>query len=228
LAPKVLILFYLLLVGNTKDQMAKKKFYVVWQGHTPGIYESWTECLLQVKGFPGARYQSFKSLAEAEAAFSAGPSSSSTKAKKPPKNRLTDLSNANIEWKSISVDAACSGNPGPMEYQGVDTATGDQIFHQQFPLGTNNIGEFLALVHALALLKNQKSDQPIYTDSRIAIGWVKRKTCRSKLPRNRKTARLFELVDRAEKWLHANTYSTRILKWDTESWGEIPADFGRK
>lgn len=208
--------------------MAKKKYYVVWQGHTPGIYDNWTDCQLQVKGFPGARYQSFKSRAEAEAALSAGPAASSGEKKTPKKNRLSDLSQANIEWKSISVDAACSGNPGPMEYQGVDTATGTQIFHQQFPIGTNNIGEFLALVHALALLKNQDSDQPIYTDSKIAMGWVRRKTCRSKLKRSPKTARLFELVDRAEKWLHENTFSTRILKWDTEAWGEIPADFGRK
>jgi ribonuclease HI len=208
--------------------MAKKKFYVVWKGQNPGVYDNWTDCQLQIKGYPGAVYKSFGSRAEAEAAYQSGPEARTPKKSSPKKSPMADLSQANIEWKSISVDAACSGNPGPMEYQGVDTATGDRIFHQQFRLGTNNIGEFLAIVHALALLKNQGSEQPIYTDSKIAMGWVQKKSCRTTLPRNSKTARLYELVDRAVNWLKTNKYSTRILKWDTVNWGEIPADFGRK
>ena len=54
-----------------------------------------------------------------------------------------------------AVDAACSGNPGPMEYQAIDLATGAQVFHFGPLHGTNNIGEFLAIVHALALLDRQ-------------------------------------------------------------------------
>ena len=54
-----------------------------------------------------------------------------------------------------AVDAACSGNPGPMEYQAIDLATGAQVFHFGPMHGTNNIGEFLAIVHALALLDRQ-------------------------------------------------------------------------
>ena len=45
-----------------------------------------------------------------------------------------------------AVDAACSGNPGPMEYRGIDLATGAEIFHFGPVHGTNNIGEFLAIV----------------------------------------------------------------------------------
>ena len=116
-----------------------------------------------------------------------------------------------------------------MEYRGVDTQTHKQLFHQgPFQQGTNNVGEFLALVHGIAYLKQQKSDRNIYSDSRIAIGWVKKKKCNTKLKRTTKNKNLFELVLRAENWLKNNTYTTTIIKWETKAWGEIPADFGRK
>ena len=130
---------------------------------------------------------------------------------------------------SIAVDAASSGNPGRMEYQGVDTQTGKLLFHQgPFAQGTNNVGEFLALVHGLAYLKKEGSDRAIYSDSRIAIGWVRKKKCGTKLAPHSSNKILFELIARAESWLRSNTYSTSILKWETKAWGEIPADFGRK
>lgn len=206
--------------------MAKKKYYVVWKGQNPGIYDSWTNCQLQIKGYPGAAYKGYPDLESAKMAFEHGPASVSGKAKSSKKSAM--VSQANIIWESLSVDAACSGNPGPMEYQGVDTQDKTQIFHQKFDLGTNNIGEFLAIVHALALLKNEKSTKPIYTDSKIAQGWVKKKHCKTTLPKNARTKKLYELIDRAEAWLKQNTYQTEILKWETKSWGEIPADFGRK
>lgn len=208
----------------------KKKYYVVWQGNQPGIYDSWTDCQLQIKGFPNAKYKAFKSKEEAEAAYQSGysftPKSKSAASKKP--NSVPAASRQDIVWDSIAVDAACSGNPGVMEYQGVDTQTGMQIFHQKFPLGTNNIGEFLAIVHALAMFQKQGKDTPIYTDSRIAMGWVKRKKAKTTLKHSPQTARLHELIQRAETWLKNNTYKNKIMKWETESWGEIPADFGRK
>jgi ribonuclease HI len=135
-----------------------------------------------------------------------------------------------IIWDSISVDAACSGNPGLMEYQGVDTKTKEKIFYQgPFLMGTNNIGEFLAIVHALALYKQKGfHNRPIYSDSVTAMGWVKKKKANTKLEQNAKTAKLYELILRAENWLKQNSYSNPIIKWETEDWGEIPADFGRK
>jgi ribonuclease HI len=146
--------------------MAKKtKFYVVWQGHKPGIYTSWPEAKAQIDGFAGARYKSYPTRAEAERAQQAGPPASSRGGQRRGKAPKAVNSRQNIIWRSLSVDAACSGNPGPMEYQGVDTRTKEQIFHQKFPLGTNNIGEFLAIVHGLALLQKQNlPDYPIYTD----------------------------------------------------------------
>lgn len=210
----------------------KKKYYTVWEGNTPGVYDSWDACKAQIQGYPNARYKSFKSREAAEEAFresfadhiSQGSPGAPKKKTKP----RADKSEADIIWDSISVDAACSGNPGIMEYQGVHTADGSQIFHKKFSLGTNNIGEFLAIVHALALFKQQSKDTPIYTDSKIAMGWVKKKKAKTQLPRNRKTDLLHQLIERAEAWLKQNDYNNPILKWDTKNWGEIPADFGRK
>ena len=216
----------------------KKKYYVVWEGVTPGIYESWADCQLQIKGYPAARYKSFKTKEEAEAAFKGtaadhmdtrvlakgqAPASASSK----PKAMLA-LDEKEIVWDSISVDAACSGNPGVMEYQGVDTKSRYQFFHQKFELGTNNIGEFLAIVHALAMFKKEGKSTAIYTDSRNAMLWVNNKKCKTTLVRNARTAIVHQLIERAETWLKNNTYDNPILKWKTDKWGEIPADFGRK
>ena len=133
------------------------------------------------------------------------------------------------ELISLSVDAACSGNPGKMEYRGVWTATGEELFRMgPFEGATNNIGEFLAIVHGLAWLKKQNLAMPIYSDSMTAQAWIRQKKCKSKLEPTAKNAAVFELVARAEKWLFENKFETKILKWQTDLWGEIPADFGRK
>ncbi|MFA8449123.1 MAG: viroplasmin family protein [Bacteroidales bacterium] len=210
--------------------MAKIKFYVVWNGVKPGIYNNWQECQAQIKGFAGAKYKSFSSAEEANRAFDIGYSESMQQVKSGKLGKgKKNINDVPCVLPSISVDAACSGNPGKMEYQGVWTATGERIFYQgPFMPGTNNIGEFLALVHGLALCKQKNLNYPIYSDSRTAISWVKNKNIKTTLPRNAKTQKLFDLVDRAIYWLKNNDYSTQILKWDTENWGEIPADFGRK
>ena len=95
--------------------------------------------------------------------------------------------------------------------------------------GTNNIGEFLAIVHALALMEQRGiADRAIYSDSYNAILWVKKKQCKTKLARTAKTERLYQIILRAETWLRTHTVSTPVLKWETQRWGEVPADFGRK
>jgi ribonuclease HI len=135
----------------------------------------------------------------------------------------------NFDMNCVAVDAACSGNPGPMEYRGVYLLTGQQIFHFGPVYGTNNIGEFLAIVHALALMKQKGIRMTIYSDSRNALAWVKQKKCKTKLERTPKTEELFQMIERAENWLKTHTYADiPLLKWETEEWGEVPADFGRK
>ncbi len=210
--------------------MAKKiKYYVVWNGDSPGIYTSWSECQKHIKGVSNVRYKGFVSLEEAEKAFEENPEKYWGVKKRDVAN-LSEIvdSHREIISNSLSVDAACSGNPGVMEYRGVYTASGTQVFIKKFPLGTNNIGEFLAIVHGLAYLKQHNLDLPIYSDSKIAMAWVKAKKCRSKLDQSAQTYQLFEVVKRAEEWLKNNTYTQQLLKWNTREWGEIPADFGRK
>ena len=214
--------------------MAKKKrFYVVWKGVVPGVYSTWDECKKNVQGFENALYKSFGSLEEAQHAFAENPWKhlNGKNSKKTSQKAGVDSPNSSekIIKDSIAVDAACSGNPGLLEYRGVYVADGVEIFHVG-PLeeGTNNIGEFLAIVHALALLKKNNDNTSIYSDSMNAIKWVAKKKCNTKLARSEKNQIVFDLIDRAEKWLNSHSYSNPILKSDTSGWCEIPADFGRK
>jgi ribonuclease HI len=204
----------------------KNKFYVVWEGVKPGVYDSWKECEQQIKGFEGAKYKSFETEALATEAYHSSYWNFVNKKepKKLPANVAPPIQDA------LSVDAACSGNPGMLEYRGVYVKTKQEIFRQgPFEDGTNNIGEFLALVHGLALLKQKNSKMPLYTDSITAIAWIKAKKCKTKLEKTLKNQPVFDLIRRAENWLMDNQpLTTEILKWNTENWGEIPADFGRK
>ena len=221
----------------------KQKYYVVWQGKLPGIYTSWDECKKQVQGVQGAQYKSFDTLAEAEAASRLPynsvvvqntrntPSTQNTPALVIDDNGMTavreGVENPPI-LDALAVDSACSGNPGVMEYQGIYIPTRTRVFHYIAPKGTNNIGEFLAIVHGLSYLKKHHLNQIIYSDSVNAISWVRQKQCKSKLPEDPSTAELWDYIHRAENWLRTNSYTTEIRKWDTDHWGEIPADFGRK
>jgi len=207
--------------------MTTKKYYVVWKGLKTGVFDSWKECEAQIKGVDGAVYKSFPDLEEAHRAYKERWEDYIKKGNA--NRRVSNPRVGNPVWESWCVDAACSGNPGILEYRGVETKTGRQLFHKgPFPLGTNNIGEFLGIVHALALLKKNNNAIIVYSDSRTAIKWVKDKAVKTKLPRNARTEELFNLLDRAILWLNSNKYQNPVLKWETEKWGEIPADFGRK
>lgn len=215
--------------------MSKKKFYVVWQGRHPGIYDDWEVCKKEIMGVKGAKYKGFPDQSSAEAAFRKGPEKYwGTGEVVAPTIHLSKLNEKPLS-PAIAVDAACAGNPGKMEYQGVfvdfgvEPALKSDLFKSPvFPNGTNNIGEFLAIVHALALQKQKGWNYPIYSDSVNAQLWVRQRKCKTKLQPNSKNGYLFELVARAEKWLNENPIDVPILKWKTEIWGEIPADFGRK
>ena len=212
--------------------MATRKFYVVWEGRSPGIYDSWEECKDQIDGFPGARYKSFPSQDAATEAFRGDASEHIGVLRAIASHNPVAVNYSafpEIILDSIAVDAACSKNPGPVEYRGVDTKTGITLF-KVGPLadGTNNIGEFLAIVHALAMTAQQGVATPIYSDSRTALAWVRDRKCKTTLQRTPNNARIFELMQRAETWLQTHTYANRLIKWKTEEWGEIPADFGRK
>lgn len=214
--------------------MAQRKFYVVWEGLQPGIYDSWEECKAQVDGYKGAKYRAYDSCEAATAAFRKQMDVEEMKfytfLTQKREVRPNYAANPEIRLDAIAVDAACNKNPGGMvEYQGVVVGTGERLFHVgPFPGGTNNIGEYIGIVHALAYL-TQRGDgtTPIYSDSRTALSWVRNRHSRStvQLPPDSK---LKELLDRADRWIATHTWINPIYKWNTEDWGEIPADFGRK
>lgn len=207
--------------------MAKKKnFYVVWQGRKPGIYTNWDTCKAEVQGVESARYMGFATQQEAEQAWKEGwkkhYSNKNKSISRPPAQKRP-------QGEALTVDAACSGNPGKMEYRGVLLHNGQEVFHKgPFEEGTNNIGEFLAIVHALAYQHRHNTRLPIYSDSANALLWVKKKKCGTKLQESPQNTELFRLIRRAELWLLNHTWDLPLYKWDTAAWGEIPADFGRK
>ncbi|MEK3878827.1 ribonuclease H [Paenibacillus sp. FSL M7-0420] len=221
--------------------MAKQKYYVVWEGKQPGVYNTWAECQAQTDHYTGAKYKSYESKAAAETAFKAGwkgnwgtgaaasGTSGTSKSGKSWSRSAGVETSEEIDYDSISVDVGTRGNPGPVEYKGVDTQTGDVIFScGSIRKGTNNLGEFLAIVHALAHLKQEGSSKTVYSDSVNAMKWVKQKKVATTLPRDASTEEIWQLIDRAESWLRSHTYDNKVLKWQTKSWGEIKADYGRK
>jgi len=173
--------------------VAKQKYYVVWSGKKPGIYTSWETCKKQVIGVKGARYKSYPTKKLAEEAYKEGKDL-------PPHTHAKGKLKSNYISESISVDAACSGNPGDMEYRGVYTKTGKEIFYYgPVANGTNNIGEFLAIVHALALLKEKNSNLPIYSDSQIALNWIQQKRANTSIEETEATKKIWHLLNRAHR-----------------------------
>lgn len=207
--------------------MTKTKYYVVWKGRKTGIFTSWVECEKQVKGFIGAEYKVFETETEADKAFLANYDDYKGKAASHGKWRAAE---ERPELPSICVDAACNGSPGKLEYRGVNTESGKEIFRAgPYAQGTNNVGEFLAIVHALTWQTKHNLDIPIYSDSENAIAWIATGLCKTKLKHTSKNALLFALIKSAENWLAENELpEDKVLKWNTKEWGENPADFGRK
>ncbi|GAB3221975.1 ribonuclease H family protein [Spirosoma arcticum] len=208
----------------------KPKFYVVWQGRKPGVYDNWDDAKAQTDGFAKPLFKSFDSKPAALKAFQDKPHAHVGQGTKPvaKQGKLAGLVGNPIQ-DSLVVDAAWNTATGDMEYQGIYLATKQKLFLKgPYADGTNNIGEFLAIIHALALLHQKGSTIPVYSDSRTAISWVKKKHANTKLEETARNAELFELIDRAETWLKTHTFANPVLKWETTVWGENPADFGRK
>lgn len=225
-----------------------KRFYVVFKGRVPGIYEDYNDAMDQVDGFEGASFKSFATAEEAAVSYRKYTSRTEENElgalmKKCAEQSAPDKSGKvderfpgddyfrypEIDLNGWAVDASCSGNPGIMEYRGVELMSGREIFRVgPFNKGTNNIGEFLAIVHALALMQNRGEVHTIYSDSVTGMSWVRNRKVKTQLKRDASTEPVFRLMERALSWLNTHYYSTKIMKWDTDRWGEVPADFGRK
>lgn len=222
----------------------RNKWYVVWVGQEPGVYDSWSECQEQIANYPGARYKSFDTQDEAVAAYRGRMEDhlnlvrqivQHTPRPKPiePGGPKDYSSIPGIRLDAIAVDGACSGNPGVMEYRAVRVADGAEIFRigsRRNLVGTNNIAEYIGMIHLAAMLAAKGDfNTPIYTDSRNTFAWLRRGHSKTTLARDERTAPTLDLLERADAWLAANgPIRNPILKWQTELWGEIPADFGRK
>lgn len=195
------------------------KFYVVLQGYKPGIYDNWSQCEEQIKGYKSSKFKSFKTYPEALQAFH----------KQTFDEFQQPTAPTSITKDSISVDVGTHGNPGIMEYRLVETDSGREIYHsRQYPVGTNNLGEFLAIVHAIGYVRQQGLDVDIYSDSRTGLAWVRDKQYKTSLKRNKDTELLFNHLDRAVHYLKAHEPYKKLFKWNTHVHGEIKADFGRK
>ena len=191
---------------------AKKKYYVVWEGFATGVFDSWEECQLQVTGYPGAKFKSFNSADEAVAAYRGDPA-------------------AQIDMiRNIATHSAPVVNYAAIPEIKLDAIAGQQLFHVG-PLagGTNNIGEFCALIHALALCARKgRPDIPIYSDSVTAQSWLRHRKVKTTLTPTPENEPIRSILARAIAWMDTHPVQNPIIKWNTDEWGEIPADFGRK
>ena len=214
------------------------KYYVVFKGHNPGVYDNWEEVKIQTTGFPGALFKGYATSEEASQAYRNYTGTEdrdelfrliSTVAMAPSSGEKNFHDNPEIDHDAWAVDASCLGNPGKMEYRGVDLNTGNVIFQMgPFEDATNNIGEYLALVHAMALMAKKGEYHNIYTDSRTALSWYTKRKVNTRLKQTPRNAKIFELLARASVWVNTHNFPAKVMKWQTERWGEIPADYGRK
>lgn len=211
----------------------RSKFYTVFRGFVPGVYETWEECQASTKGFSGASFASFKTRAEAEHALSVGDLKKWREMEETLKKDRWMHSDVLKDGPCLVVDAACSGFPGPVEFRGVLLPSSAEAFRcGPFRNGSNNIGEFLAIVTGMRWLNERSLAIPIYSDSKCAIGWVThRGVCNTSMDKADQSAEIRSELARAESWLRgpfAHKYIKLLRKWDTEELGEIPADFDRK
>lgn len=214
--------------------MAKSKFYVVWAGYQPGVYDTWEECEQQVKGYAGAKFKAFDNCEDAVNAFrkvnDVEEMQFYTFLTRQRQTTVNYEAFPEIDLNGIAVDGACDRpSGGNVEYRGVRIGTGEELFRiGPLPGGSNNIGEYLALVHALALLDRQGDHHtPVYSDSRTAQSWLRHRHSRTTLQMDA-DSRLAQILARADLWVATHQLHNPVLKWQTDVWGEIPADFGRK
>lgn len=218
----------------------QKRYYVVWRGRVPGVYDDFEDAMEQVDDYPGASFKSYATAAEAAEAYR---KSTANEEKKELASIILDAGRRNmpaagkpdymqfpeIDLNGWAVDASCQGNPGRMEYRGVELMTGREIFRVgPFEKSTNNIGEFLAIVHAISLMFSKNENHTIYSDSVTGMAWVRDRKIKTQLKRTPQNEKSFQMMERALSWLNSHSFRPRILKWQTDIWGEVPADFGRK
>ncbi|MCE9678967.1 ribonuclease H family protein [Shewanella sp. AS1] len=162
------------------------KYYVVWAGRKTGIFTSWPETKALVDGFAGARYKSFKTEAEACAAFKGQPSGGQkpiNKLKQAPKSAPATANKTNESAQpdsdlDIYTDGGCEPNPGKAG-SGLALYRSGQLSELWYglfnPNGTNNSAELNALYQALIIAQGaleQGKIVHIHSDSQYALNCV--------------------------------------------------------
>lgn len=211
----------------------RAKFYVVFKGRKPGVYKTWDECQRNTAGYPGASFSSFTSETEAYQAFAVGDLAEWKKKARGLQDERWSHAPPMRNGTFLVVDAACSGYPGPVEFRGVLMPGRAEAFKfGPYQAGSNNIGEYLAIITGFRWLHERSMNIPVYSDSKVAIGWVLGEgICKTNMTKDQMGSVLQREVESAERWLRgpwAPTYKKLLHRWDTEEWGEIPADFNRK
>lgn len=158
-----------------------KKYYVVWAGRQTGIFTEWSTTQRHVLGFPGARFKSFKSLAEAEGAFKNGGFSSAgnpSHRATAPRIRQPPAPPSAAAGLQIYCDGACDPNPGHAG-SGIAVYRDGQLVELWYglynPNGTNNIAELNALLRALLMAEPDVAagrNAQILCDSSYAINCI--------------------------------------------------------
>ena len=179
-------------------------YYVVKRGRIPGIYNDWSDCEKQIKGFSNAKFKKFEDYDLAlDYSFAESP--------------LTNVK----PTKGIAVDAAYSMKRGEGEYQIFDLELNKMVYNSRiYKDSTVNIMEFLAIIQGLKMFSNRD----IYSDSATAITWVNNKKINTNAVCGEETQKE---IDEALDYLNS-IGEVVIKKWDTSSLGDIPADFNRK
>ncbi len=201
---------------------SSRRYYVVWRGRRPGVYDSWEACAEQVQGYPNALYRAYPSRALAEKAFRMGPEAAWLP--------TWALAEPGPERPSLAVDASASRPRGPVAYRGVllqPRGKVQPVFEGRLGEATVPLGEFLALVRALQWLDAHEQRMPVYTDSTTALGWFHRggpsPTALERTPEDARRS-----LEEALRWLQQHPGPWDVRLWETAAWGENPADFGRK
>ncbi|MCV6587748.1 MAG: ribonuclease H family protein [Marinobacterium sp.] len=163
-----------------------KKYYVVWKGRQPSVFNSWLACQRSVDKFPGARFKSFLTLAEAEAAFDKGAPASGryvsgnyTGAGQVTHKHPKPAEPSTAEFQlQVYCDGACEPNPG-------EAGSGVAVYREgklnglwyglYNPQGTNNIAELNALHQALLIARQgieQGLSVQVLCDSMYALNCI--------------------------------------------------------
>lgn len=218
-----------------------KKLYAVFQGHEPGIYESWERASLQVKGYKGAMYKSFSTRREALnwlrerviAAQDPVPDALIELIKTEGDQVLTS-EHGGVEVDPgiivIHTDGGASPNPGVGGY-GVVLQKGNhrkELF-AGYELTTNNRMEMMGVIAALEALQ-EPSSVILHTDSKYVVdsisrrwvyGWKRRgwKKSDGKQPENvdlwKKIIHLLDTHDVEFRWVKGHAGNLENERCDT-------------